>query len=549
MARTGRIDAQRLDLGGFEAWLRAQLVGPALAAVLTAVLHVIRALVAQNTQLRLRILGRRPKPPSERLAALERQLAFGFDVPGNDVAPAASSGTGAQDEPTPDARARRPRGKRQPLPKHLAVVEVPNDVPAAERICGDCGVEMTTVAHRRTTVFELHPARVVLQQRCDETVACPKCDAIVCARAPFAALDAGLLGPTLVTEALCDKVLDGMPIERQARRYQRQGVPIAASTLGRSVGSLLDLLVPIAARVAQRVKHSARLQLDSTGLRVLDRTAPTGTWRDTLWVLVGDGRWVQFAALHDGDGDALEALIAGAEAESFQCDGTGTTNFVEKKWHRCRPGCHSHARRKLVEAVRCGDFRALDAVRLYRRLFTVEHDADGLSPTERLRLRQLRSAPILEQLRDWVVRLAPAVEPKSPLGVALTYLQRQWMRLSLFLLDGEIEVTNNRSERELRPWILGQHGWLFMGDQRNAERWAAAFTLVHTALAHGVNPRAYLHAVVDRLRAGHPHTQLDALLPDALLRAQPALADPLRKTVAPPAPEPAPAPEPEPRAA
>lgn len=542
MARVGRIDAQRLDLGGVEAWLRAQLAGPALAAVLTVVLQVIRALFAQNTQLRMRILGRRPKPPSERLAALERQLAFGFAVPVNDVAPAEPAAADAAPPASgvPAERTRRPRGKRQPLPTHLAVIEVPNDVPAAARICGDCGVAMTTVARRPTTVLELHPARVVLQRRCDETVACPKCDAIVCAKAPFSALDAGLLGPTLVTEALCDKVLDGMPIERQARRYQRQGVPVAASTLGRAVGALLDLLVPIATRVARRVQHSRRVQLDSTGLRVLDRTAPTGTWRDTLWVLVGDGRWVQFAALHDGDGDALEALIAGAEADSFQCDGTSTTNFVEKKWDRCRPGCHAHARRKLVEAVRCGDFRALDAVRLYTRLFHVECDARDLGPTERLRLRQSRSVPILEQLRDWVRRLAPAVEPKSPLGVALTYLQRQWMRLSLFVLDGDIEVTNNRSERELRPWIVGQHGWLFMGDQRNADRWAAAFTLAHTALAHGVNPRAYLHAVVAALAAGHSHTRLDALLPDALLRAQPTLADPLRRTVAPPAPASAP---------
>ena len=40
-----------------------------------------------------------------------------------------------------------------------------------------------------------------------------------------------------------------------------------------------------------------------------------------------------------------------------------------------------------------------------------------------------------------------------------------------------------------------------------------------------------LHAVVVKLLAGHPHTRLDELLPDALLRAQPALGDPLRVTV------------------
>ena len=43
-----------------------------------------------------------------------------------------------------------------------------------------------------------------------------------------------------------------------------------------------------------------------------------------------------------------------------------------------------------------------------------------------------------------------------------------------------------------------------------------------------INPRAYLRAVVARLLAGHPHTRLDDLLPDAMLRAHPDLADPLR---------------------
>lgn len=57
-----------------------------------------------------------------------------------------------------------------------------------------------------------------------------------------------------------------------------------------------------------------------------------------------------------------------------------------------------------------------------------------------------------------------------------------------------------------------------------------AYSLAHTALAHGSNPRAYLHAVVAKLIAGHLHTRLDDLLPpDAMLRARsPELADPLR---------------------
>lgn len=94
--------------------------------------------------------------------------------------------------------------------------------------------------------------------------------------------------------------------------------------------------------------------MDATGLRVLNPKAAMGIVRDTLWVLVGDGRWVHFAALQSGDADAIEALICECEASTFQCDGTSVTNFIEHKWNRRRPGCHAHARRKLVEAARRG---------------------------------------------------------------------------------------------------------------------------------------------------------------------------------------------------
>lgn len=532
IVRMPRIKAEQVDLGAFEAWLRSQSLGPAFSGVIVVVLQMIHALFDQNLQLRMRLMSRRPKPPSERLAALERQLSFVFMVPINNVAPTVQADPPAEGEQTavgekPPRRKPRPRA---PIPDHIIRVISVNDVTGDDRICGTCQVPMVTMSRRAVETFELIVGRIIVQRRLDETVCCQHCDAIVCAKAPPSILDGGILGPTLVTEALCNKVLDGMPVERQARHFVRQGVPLSPSTLGRSISCALALLVPLAARVLLHVKQSEHVQFDSTGLRLLDREAPTGIFRDTLWVLIGDRRWVYFAPLKKGDSDAIEAVLEGAEASAFQCDGTSVTNFVEKKWHRCRPGCHAHARRRLVEAARTGDPRAMEGLRLFAKLFVVEQQAtkEGLDPTQRQQRRQERSIPILEEMRKWVLKMAPTVEPKSTLGEGLTYLQRQWMRLNVFVLDGEIEITNNRSERELRPWTLGQHAWLFMGDQKHAEEWSAAFSLVQTALAQGVIPRAYLHAVIKRLIAGHSHTKLDELLPDAMLRAHPELADPLR---------------------
>ncbi|MCC6644775.1 MAG: IS66 family transposase [Polyangiaceae bacterium] len=524
--RAPRISPKDLDLSAFEAWLRGQLAGAAFAAVVAVVLQVIRALFAQNLQLRARIAGRSARPPSERLARVERQLSFGFALPTNDVAPAVAA---AADPATKDPpRERPPRPKPRPRTKigaGLPIEDVPNDIPAGERLCERCGVTMATVTHRKTYRIERIPERLVLQVLHGEVVACPCCDAIRRAPALPSVGDGGTLGPKLVTEALASKVLDAMPIERQARNLQRQGAPVAASTLGRAVSSVLALMVPLADRVARRVRASTHVQLDATTLPVLDHAAPEGIVRHTLWTLLGDGRWIYFAPLPTGDADAIEAVIADAEAESFQCDGTSTTNFIEKKLQKRRPGCHAHARRRLVEAARRGDLRALEGLRLYTTLFAIERRADRakLDPAARQRIREAESLPVLDALRAWVLALAPTVEPKSMLGEALGYLQRQWLRLCHFVFDGAVEVTNNASERALRPWALGRHAWLFMGDAVHATRWAAAYTLCATALAQGLNPRAYLHAIVTELIAGHPHTRLDELLPDAMRVADPTL--------------------------
>jgi transposase len=529
--RAPRLSTRDLDLSAFEAWLRGQLTGATFGAVVTVVLQLVRALFTQNTLLRARLAGRAVRPPSERLARIERQLAFAFALPGNDLTPrVADPPTDTTPQPLEEKPPRpKPRPRRKlPRIQGLPEIPIPNDVPEDQRTCGTCGVRMGTLGRHSVRYFEVIPARIALHCRLDETIACPCCDAIVSAKAPPSVLDGGILGPTLVTEAVASKVLDTMPIERQARNFQRQGAPIAASTLGRSASALLALLEPVAKRVLAKVRQSQRVQFDATSLKVLDHGVPDGVRFDTLWTLLGDRRWIYFAALTSGDADAIEEVLAGAEAESFQCDGTSVTNFVETKLERRRPGCHAHGRRRLAEAVRRGDLRALEGLRIYTKLFAIECRAEreGLDVAARQRLRETESLAVLEELRAWVQELAPTVEPRSTLGEALTYLQRQWLRLCLFVFDGAVEVTNNASERALRPWALGRHGWLFAGDQVHAERWAAAHTLCATALAQGLNSRAYLHAICAKLIAGHPHPRLDELLPDAMRVADPSLVLP-----------------------
>src|SRR5260370_30300940 len=62
----------------------------------------------------------------------------------------------------------------------------------------------------------------------DERVACPHDDAIVSAPTSPAIVERGVLGDTLIVEALCcDKYIEHLPIERHCLRFARAGVDIA----------------------------------------------------------------------------------------------------------------------------------------------------------------------------------------------------------------------------------------------------------------------------------------------------------------------------------
>jgi transposase len=163
---------------------------------------------------------------------------------------------------------------------------------------------------------------------------------------------------------------------------------------------------------------------------------------------------------------------------------------------------------------------------MMRTLFAVERlSAMKGDDAEQRKARRLEhSAPLLDELAEWLQKKREAIPPKTPLGRALGYLHKQWTRLVLFLEDGRIELTNNRVERELRRLVLGRKNWLFVDGDLNGKRTATILTILGTCIAQRVNPRAYLHLVAELIvKKKWPRARYDELLPDALAVAHPEL--------------------------
>ena len=60
------------------------------------------------------------------------------------------------------------------------------------------------------------------------------------------------------------------------------------------------------------------------------------------------------------------------------------------------------------------------------------------------------------------------------------------------MLDGRLELSNNRAERAIKPFVIGRKNWLFADSPRGAKASATIYSLVETAKENGLNPMAYL---------------------------------------------------------
>jgi transposase len=501
------------DLGAVEKFIADMIAKGAIAALIAAIVALLTRMRDLNTELMKKLASKsRKRPPNEAMRRLQMELPLLCTPAANDGQPA-----------VPAREKRKKRGAHKPtphgrplLPAHLP--RVPNVllVPEEERTCPRCKVDLTRVCIKTTAEkLDVEPSRFIVSQTQVETCACPKCrQHIVTAPTPDEVVDRGILGNELLVQALVDHYQDAVPWERMERNARAESVPLAANTLASSVGKLIDLFDPVVRHIREKCLSSSFTALDATRMPVLDPLHPLGIKSGALWLIEGDHRYACFLYAPSGHAEHLRTFFEGRTLGSVMCDGSPTNNCVEQDAGGRRGGCNAHGRRGLVEALRLGDARAVEGLELYAKIFHVDAESkrlgESLEPRFARRLRQ--SAPLVDELRAWIERRRADVEPRSVLGKALGYLHRQWPRLTAFLLDPRMELTNNEVESGLRTWVLDRKTWLFVGHEASARRAADALTLITTCKKMGIHPRAYLRDTLAKILAGEK--SLAALLPE-----------------------------------
>jgi transposase len=156
-------------------------------------------------------------------------------------------------------------------------------------------------------------------------------------------------------------------------------------------------------------------------------------------------------------------------------------------------GCWAHAKRKFNEALTvCAskqDSLEVKGLAYCTALFDIERKAEELSATQRYELRQKESKPLAEDFFEWAAhQLYISNTPKSPVGAAMQYAVNQKKYPLSFLEDGRIELSNNRAERSIKPFVIGRKNWLFCNTPAGAKSSAVIYSIVETAKENGLIP-------------------------------------------------------------
>jgi transposase len=349
--------------------------------------------------------------------------------------------------------------------------------------------------------------RIVRIKRACPDKACPS--GVVTAPLPGRVIDKGILGPGFIAHVIYERFGNHMPYHRQEQKYKAEGLSLSRTVLCDTTMRCAELLEPVYEAHKLDVLASYVVQSDDTPVTQCngkDKGRQTGR----IWAYRAQEGGVFFEYRPDRSrASPLEVLgdrkgYVQADAYSGYDELFETSSCVEL-------GCWAHARRKFDEAKTTEPSLAKEILDLIGKLYEIEREAkeQRLDDDRRLQLRQERSVPVLDQIKDWLEGTLPDVLPKSPMAGAIQYALRQWEALKRFAEDGGIlDIDNNGCERMVRPVAIGRKNWMFIGSREGGERSAVLMSLVNSCKELGINPLEYLRDVliqIDVLPASEVH--------------------------------------------
>ncbi|WP_418319047.1 IS66 family transposase [Piscinibacter sakaiensis] len=424
------------------------------------------------------------------------------------------------DRASDDGKGKDKKDKRQPkreaLPAHLPRRELRHEPDST--VCG-CGCQMKRIGEDVSEKLDYAPGVFTVERHVRGKWACASCQKLVQAPVAPHIIDKGIPTAGLLAQVLVAKFLDHLPLYRQEHIFERAGMAIARSTLAQWVGECGAQLQPLVdALSAELLRHDV-LHADETPVAML-KPGNKKTHKAYIWTYcttrLNATKAVVFNFAETRSGENVRDFL-GLEGDKPWKGTLVTDGFsgYRATFERgvTEAGCVAHARRKFHELWANHKSKVGEqALRYFQLLFRIEDDIAECTAEERRRIRQRKSRRVAAALHRWLIRQRLQVPDGSATAKAIDYSLKRWAALTRYIGDGDLPISNNWVENQIRPIALGRANWLFAGSLRAGKRGAAVMSLVHSARINGHDPRAYLQDVLERLPT-QPASRIEELLP------------------------------------
>ena len=343
------------------------------------------------------------------------------------------------------------------IPEGIPTKQVEHRLEGEELVCPQCGDTMTEIGKEVVKTLEIIPAQYIVREDIYYTYACKSCGEnadegcetpVVKAPREKNIIPGSFATPEAIAYIMTQKFVMGSPLYRQEQEINRQGIQLSRQTMSNWIlRATEDYLTPVYQRLHEELLKREVLHADETTLQVLHEPGKEPQTNSYMWLYRTSGdidRPIVLYAYQPGRGGKHpKEFLAGFHGYLHTDGYTGYHNLPEEI---TVVGCWAHTRRKFDEAV--------------------------------------KSLP-KGKAKD-------SSAPKSALGKAFTYLNEQWPYLTNYLKDGRLELSNNRAERSIKPFVIDRKNFLFANTPKGAKGSAIMFSLVQTAIENGLDPYQYL---------------------------------------------------------
>ncbi len=405
------------------------------------------------------------------------------------------------------------------IERHITLDKLPS--------CKCCGSEMSDSGMTEESEYLTKvPAQYYVVVQLRHKYACRSCHGdIVTAPAPPRITPGGAYSDEMIVDVALSKYCDLIPIERQAKMADREGVKgIPPQSLIEGTHQLAEFVKGAHLRLKNEILSAKLLFADETPHRMLEGD------KKNNWFLWGFAtKSASYFECHDTrSGDVASELLSQSVCEFLSSDvfsGYGKAVDVtnENRQKKSLPlihhvYCNAHARRKFTEALDVCE-RLLNQAKpeekeglvkeyarikfyvdQYRRIYRLEKLAKKY-PEHCLRIRD-RHRRYFERIRDRCLQYKGGYSDKSKIAIAMNYFLKNYDCFVRYIKNAELPIDNNHSERLLRSPVIGRKTWYGTHSKRGAETMAVLFSLVESCKLNGINPREYFKNLVEDLHQG-----------------------------------------------